>query len=129
MRKDRATTAWASLSALLLLAACSRPSQIRTSTALPTAAEPLGSSTPFQPVLVPTVITSGQPPTATPVLTPPSARDHAIRIELEPGAATSSATVTGDVGQLDVVRYVLRALAGTLTRLAALAGPFTALPV
>ena len=95
---------------LMLLAACSRPSEVRTSTALPIAPQPGDTSTPFQPVLVPGVTASSAPSTPTPVASPPSARADAIRIELEPGAVSTS--VRGDIDQLGVVRYVLGALEG-----------------
>jgi hypothetical protein len=47
---------------------------------------------------------------ATPVPSPTRPGADATRIAFESGAA--SATVAGDIGQLDVVRYVLRALEG-----------------
>jgi hypothetical protein len=110
VRKDRETPAWALLIVLLLLAACSRPSEIRTSTAPSIAAQAGVTSTPFDPVLVPRATAPSLSATATLMSTPPSTGVDAIRIEFEAGAA--SATVTGDVSQLGVTRYVLRAFAG-----------------
>jgi len=110
VRRNRGTAAWVLPGVLLLLAACSRPSEIRTSTALPIVAEPSVTGTPFQPVVVPGTTASSVPTTATPVLSSPTLETDAIWIEFDPGAA--SATVTGHVGQLDVLRYVLHALAG-----------------
>jgi hypothetical protein len=108
--KTRRATTYTLLLLLVLMAGCDRGTGEPTSVSVPTLGEPQFTSTPVEPALEPSATPSSVPPTATALSTVPGAEADATRIQFEPGA--TSATVTGHVRQLGVVRYVLRAVEG-----------------